>query len=99
MNTAVINLKVEPKLKSQAHEVADELGFSLSSIINAYLKHLVKTRAITFYAPKEDKLSDYAIKEINHSLNDYKDGKYVSFDSLEKNLNYLDKIIADDIKS
>jgi antitoxin component of RelBE/YafQ-DinJ toxin-antitoxin module len=41
MYTAVINVKTHPEIKSQAKKIAEELGFSLSSLVNAYLKQLI----------------------------------------------------------
>ncbi len=35
----VINIKTEKNVKTHAQKLAKEMGFSLSAIINAYLKH------------------------------------------------------------
>jgi len=48
MKSAVINIKTDPKVKSKAQKIADELGFSLSSLINGYLRQLIKTKSINF---------------------------------------------------
>ena len=48
MNTAVINIRTDLGLKSAAQKVAEELGFSISSLVNAYLKQLVKTKTVHF---------------------------------------------------
>lgn len=48
MNTAVINIKTDPKLKKQAQNIAAQLGFSLSSLINAYLKQLVRDKTVHY---------------------------------------------------
>ena len=48
MNTAVINIKTEPELKYQSQEVAKQFGVSLSGLINAYLKQLVRTKKVEF---------------------------------------------------
>lgn len=48
MNTAVVITKTEPEVKAKAQKIAKELGFSLSSLVNAYLRQLVKTKTITF---------------------------------------------------
>jgi addiction module RelB/DinJ family antitoxin len=50
MNTASIFIKTEPKIKEEAEKTAEELGFSLSSILNAFLRQFVKTKTITFSA-------------------------------------------------
>ena len=48
MKTAVINIKTDTEVKANAQKVASELGFSLSSLINGYLRQLVKTKTINF---------------------------------------------------
>jgi addiction module RelB/DinJ family antitoxin len=48
MNTAIINIKTEPDLKYQAQLVAKQFGVSLSGLINAYLKQLVRTKKVEF---------------------------------------------------
>ncbi len=48
MNTSAIYIKTDPKIKSQAQKVAKELGFSLSSLMNAWLRKLIKTKTVTF---------------------------------------------------
>lgn len=74
MNTAVVNIKTEKALKVQAHQVADELGLSLSSILNAYLRQLVRTRSVYFDATSE-KPTEYFMKVLKDSEKERKNGK------------------------
>lgn len=53
MNTAAIYIKTEPKMKAEAQKVAKELGFSLSSLIKAWLRQLIKTKTVTFSVEDE----------------------------------------------
>jgi addiction module RelB/DinJ family antitoxin len=53
MNTATIFIKTEPKVKEEAQKAAEELGFSLSSILNAYLRQFAKTKTVHFSVPQE----------------------------------------------
>lgn len=46
MNTAVINIKTDPKVKHRAHQVAEELGLSLSAVLSALLKQFIRTKTI-----------------------------------------------------
>ena len=48
MQTAAIYIKTDPEVKAKAQKVARDLGFSLSSLINGWLKQLVKTKTVTF---------------------------------------------------
>ena len=53
MHTAVIITKTEPEVKKKAQAVAKEFGISLSSLVNAYLKQLIKKKTVTFSARDE----------------------------------------------
>lgn len=68
MNTAVINIKTNPVVKERAQEIAGELGFSLSSLINAYLKHLIKTK--TVYFSNSENPTEYLLKALEESRKD-----------------------------
>ncbi len=48
MKTAAISVKVDPKIKKAAQKVASELGFSLSDIVNASLRNLVREKTISY---------------------------------------------------
>ncbi len=47
MKTA-INIKTDKEVKKSAQKVADELGLSLSAVINAYLKQFVRNKEVHF---------------------------------------------------
>jgi len=79
MNTAVINVKTDPKLKEKAQEIAADLGFSLSSLVNAYLKQLTRTKAVSFSIPEEP--SDYLVKAIEEAEEDLKAGRVATFNN------------------
>lgn len=44
----LLNFKIDTELKEKAQEVAAELGFPLSTLLNAYLKQFIKTREVYF---------------------------------------------------
>ena len=51
MNTkTVINVKTEKTLKNQAKKVAEELGLSISDVVNESLRQMVKNREVIFSA-------------------------------------------------
>lgn len=72
MYTAVINIKTEPETKKKAQAVAQEIGVSLSGLINAYLKELVRTKKVEFNAGEEP--SAYLIRTIKKAEENYKKG-------------------------
>jgi len=88
MNTAVINIKTNPEVKAKAQKVAEELGFSLSSLINGYLKHLVKTKTVHFNTSEEP--TEYLIQALKESEKDIKAGRVSpSFDNSEDSIKWL----------
>ncbi len=73
MYTAVINIKTEPQTKKKAQQVASEIGVSLSALINAYLKELVRTKKVAFSLDEEP--SPYLIKIMKKAEKNLNEGK------------------------
>ncbi len=73
MNTAVINIKTEPLVKKQAQQVAQDLGLTLSSVINAFLKNLIRNKTINFSLNENP--SPYLIRQLKNSKEDIEKGK------------------------
>ncbi len=78
MNTAVINIKTNPEIKAQAKQVAEELGFNLSSLINAYLRQLVKTKTVNF-SVSDEVPTEYLLNMLKESEEDIKKGRVSPF--------------------
>lgn len=72
MKKVVVNVKVDRKVKKQVQEVAEELGFSLSALVNAYLKFLGRTRAVFFVA---ETLKESLKRTLRTSKEDIQQGK------------------------
>lgn len=98
MNTAVINIKTDKKVKTRAQKVAAELGFSLSSLINAYLRQLVKTKSVNFSLLNEEP-SELLIKAIKESERERESGDYYSFSDADEALEFVDKVVKNSGKS
>jgi len=47
MNTTVINVRTEAELKEEAKKIAGELGMSLSTVINVFLKQFVRRKGLS----------------------------------------------------
>jgi len=73
MNTAVINIKTNPKVKSEVQKLSRELGISVSALINAYLQEIVRSKKVTFST--EEKPSKYLTNAIKQADKDLKEGK------------------------
>ena len=61
MKTAVLNIKIDPKVKHRAQKVADKLGFSLSAIVNASLKNLARRKTVSYSLLEPTPLLERAI--------------------------------------
>ena len=70
MNNAVLNIKTNAEVKAQAQQVAEELGFSLSSVVNAYLRQLVRTKRVDFTIHEEP--SPYFLDQLAQAQEDLK---------------------------
>ena len=77
MNTAVIITKTEPQVKVKAQKVARDLGISLSSLINAWLRQLIKTKTVVFSAADEEP-TKYLLDALEESKEDIKAGRVSS---------------------
>ncbi|MBI2405405.1 type II toxin-antitoxin system RelB/DinJ family antitoxin [Candidatus Gottesmanbacteria bacterium] len=75
MSTAVINIKTDPKVKKKAQAVAEELGFSLSAVLNAYLRNLIRTRKVEFSDDVHLELTPWAKRMLRESEKDVKAGR------------------------
>jgi len=87
MNTAVINLRVEPKLKADAQAAARKLGFNLSSVLKGYLRELVKVKKVDF-AVAEDP-SPWLVRQLKQARKEMLEEKVVSFNDVESAIRWL----------
>lgn len=88
MNAAVINVKTDLVLKKESQALAKEIGVSLSALIKAYLKQLVKSRKVTF----EENPSAYMIKALKESAEDIRKGRVSPvFNDIKDMDEWLDK--------
>ena len=98
MKTAVINVKTDTKVKAGAQKIASELGFSLSSLINGYLRQLIKTKSVNFSLINEEP-SELLIKSIKEAERERESGDYYKFDDSDQALELLVKLIKDSGKN
>lgn len=73
MNTAVINIKTTPETKTEVQKVAKELGVSISSLVNSFLKDLIRTKRVTMRA--DEKLNKQTLAVIKKAQEDRSAGK------------------------
>lgn len=92
MNTAVINIKTDPKVKKDAQKIAAQLGFSLSALLNGYLRHFLKTKSVHFSLNEEP--TPYLLDMLRESEEDRLAGSVLSMSNPKEELKYLDKLIT-----
>lgn len=73
MKTALIGFKTTPQIKIQAQELTEELGISLSAVLNGLLKQFIAHRRLELFA--EPKPSQYALDMLKESEEDFKSGR------------------------
>jgi len=73
MNTAVINIRVDQRVKTQAQDVVEKLGLSLSAVMNGFLKTLIRTKRVELSANDEEP-SEYLIQALKEAEKEYKNG-------------------------
>ena len=89
MNTAVINIKTDKSLKTEIQKIANELGISVSALINGYLKQVTRSQKVIFTI--DEKPSRYLIEAIQQARKERKEGKSSPvFDNAEDAIKWLD---------
>lgn len=91
MNTASLHIKIEPTIKKQAQEAADELGLSLSAVMKALLKQFIRTKQLSVGANEIP--NDYLLQSLQQAKEDIKAGRTTSFKDGHDALAYLDREI------
>ncbi len=82
-----IHIKTDTKTRDDAKKVAEEFGFSLTSLVNALLKQVVRNKALTLTV--NERPSEYMVKSLQRSDADAKAGRVISFESGKDALKYL----------
>ena len=89
MNSTVINIKTDVKVKKEAQKIAADLGLSLSGAINGFLKQLIRNKAVVFTL-NENVPSEYLLSSIEESRNERRTGNFHSFKNNKAAINFLD---------
>ena len=89
VNNTVIQIRTDQELKDAAAKVAEELGFSLSSLIKAFLKNVTRTKSVTFSTGEVP--STWLLGQMKQAKADLAKGDYYKFDSEAESLKFLKK--------
>ncbi len=91
MSKSVINFKIDSEVKEEAQKLARELGMPLSSIVNAQLRELIRTRTLNVSA--EPRMTPYLERIIEGVEQDRKTGKNITrTTSIEEALAHLNSL-------
>ncbi len=91
MDTTIL-IKTKKVLKNQAQELAQELGLSLTDVINASLRKFVINQGIVISKqPTDEYFNEKTRREMDKILKDIKEGKNLSskFSSVDDAIAYL----------
>ena len=91
MEKTIINIKTDRNLKIEAQKVAGELGLPLGTIINAYLRELIREKKVLFSSPPvPNKKTQKLLKKIDSDIRTGKNsGKPFTYDEATA---YLDSL-------
>ncbi len=92
MKTALLTVKIDPRVKRKAHAAAEALGLSLGTLINVQLNEFLRTKTI-HASLSEMHPSPYLLKALKESSQDVKAGRVYSFDISKKALSFIDDVI------
>ena len=89
----LINIRTDARLKKEAQNVARDLGISLSSILNAYLRELTQEQRISFAVHPTPNLKTRRI--LDAAIQDIKKGNKKAFSpvfsDVDKAMGWLEK--------
>lgn len=84
---SVINLKTDPKLKEQAAKTADQLGISISAVLNNELRRFVAEQSVAFEVPEVPNVA--TAKLLADAKDEIATGDYRKFESNKEALGFL----------
>ncbi len=89
MKTTMIHIKTEQRVKDEAQRLAEELGFTLSSLLTASLKQFIRTRSVQFSA--DYRMTPYLEGALDDIEKDVVSGKNLSprFSNMKEMDKYL----------
>lgn len=75
MSQTTINFRVDPADKKKMEEICNELGMSMSTAFNVFVKKVVREKRIPFDFDIDPFYSSENIARIRKSINELEDGK------------------------
>ena len=72
--TAVVNIKIDTRLKAEAMKLAEDLGLTLSAVINALVKNFVRVKGLSLSLRNEEP-TPYTIEMLQRSKEDIENNR------------------------
>jgi addiction module RelB/DinJ family antitoxin len=94
MQTTTLHIKTDTKTRDAAKKVAEEFGFSLTSLVNAMLRQIARTKRLTL--TMDETPNQYMVEGLRQSEEDAKVGNVISFESPDSAIAYLAKELEDE---
>lgn len=91
MNTAVLNVKTDPKTKQQLKVFAAQMGLTVSALINAQIRQMLRSGEVRLTTTLEP--TPYLEKIMREANKDIKKGANLSpvFESVDEMFDHLEK--------
>lgn len=89
MNTTTIHIKTDVKTRDEAKKVAEDFGFSLTSLVNAMLRQIARTKRLNLSL--DENPTPYMIEALRQSEEYVKAGRVITFKTGKDALDYLKK--------
>src|SRR3954471_15002603 len=93
-STTTIHVKTDIKTRDTAKQVAEEFGFTLTSLVNALLRQVARTRRLTLNL--EETPTPEAVEMLKQSEEDFKAGRVKHFKSGQEAVAYVHSLIKDE---
>ena len=92
--TTTIHIKTDVQTRNEAKKIAEAFGFSLTSLVNALMKQIARTKRLDLNL--EETPNQYMIDSLKKSEAEVKAGKAISFKSGKDALDYVNSLIKDE---
>ncbi len=85
MAQTLINFRIDENTKKQLEEICNELGITMSTAFNMFVKKVIREKRIPFEVSIDPFYSETNINAINESIKQLKEGKVITktMDELE----------------
>jgi len=84
---AVINIKIDPAIKSRAARVAEKLGVSINAVLSNELRRFAAEESVTFDVPSVPNATTQ--RTLTRSRAHIKKGDYYHFQNNKKSVDFL----------